>query len=146
MPKSHEVGKRWRGGGRVDGMRSRAGYAGPVTTEDPTAESPASAGLEPGVPVHPGGTVDAGGTPGHPRPTVALGSSAPTEPLAVPTRTIIGVGTAVWALALAVTLVVPALHTGERSWWPWACVAGIALGAFAWWYVGRGPSDTRRSL
>ena len=143
MPKSHEVGKRWRGGGRVDGMRSRAGYAGPVTTEDPTAESPASAGLEPGVPVHPGGTdsgsaVDAGGTvhphgtvdagaPGHPRPTVALGSSAPTEPLAV-------------------TLVVPALHTGERSWWPWACVAGIALGAFAWWYVGRGPSDTRRSL
>ena len=58
-------------------------------------------------------------------------------PLPVPMRPIIGVGTGLWVLALVVSLVVPALHTGDRSWWPWACIAGIALGAFAWWYVGR---------
>ena len=67
-----------------------------------------------------------------------LGRSAPVEPLAVPTRLIIGVGIGLWAVALVVTLVVPALHTGDRSWWPWTCVAGIALGAFALWFVGRG--------
>jgi len=66
-----------------------------------------------------------------------LGRSAPVEPLAVPTRRIIGVGIGLWAVALVVTLAVPALHTGDRSWWPWTCVAGIALGAFALWFVGR---------
>ena len=64
----------------------------------------------------------------------------------MPTRTIVVVGTAVWALALVVTLVVPSLHTGERSWWPWTCVTGMALGAFAWWYVGRGAGDARRNV
>ena len=131
----------------MDGARCRAGYAGPVTTEDPTAERPATAGLgaesrAPGVgpagPAHPGHDAKRLA-----RPTAdALGTAAPTEPLHVPTRTIVVVGTAVWALALVVTLVVPSLHTGERSWWPWACVTGIALGAFAWWYVGRGPRST----
>jgi hypothetical protein len=78
----------------------------------------------------------------HPdQPHPALGTSAPVEPLALRTRPIVGVGTGLWALALVVTLVVPALHTGERSWWPWTCVTGIALGAFAWWYVGRGHGD-----
>ena len=47
----------------------------------------------------------------------------------------------VWVLALVVTLVVPSLHTGDRSWWPWTCVSGIALGAIAWWYVGRGHDN-----
>ncbi len=46
-----------------------------------------------------------------------------------------------WVVALVVTLVVPALHTGDRSWWPWTCVIGIALGAIAWWYVGRGHDN-----
>ncbi|GAA4397413.1 hypothetical protein GCM10023168_02330 [Fodinibacter luteus] len=71
-----------------------------------------------------------------------LGQAAPVEPLHVPTRRIVVVGTALWALALVVTLVVPALHTGDRSWWPWTCVVGIALGAFAWWYVGRDGGRT----
>lgn len=70
----------------------------------------------------------------------SLGAAAPTA-TTVPTRTLVIVGTTLWALALAVTLVVPALHTGDRSWWPWSCVTGIALGAFAWWYVGRGKDD-----
>jgi Protein of unknown function (DUF2530) len=73
-----------------------------------------------------------------------LGESAPVEPVDVPARTIVLVGTAIWAVALVVTLLVPALHTGDRSWWPWSCVTGIALGAFAWWYVGRMPGSTGR--
>ncbi|WP_299445758.1 DUF2530 domain-containing protein [uncultured Phycicoccus sp.] len=70
-----------------------------------------------------------------------LGDAAPVDPPHVPTMTIALVGTGLWALALVITLVVPALHTGERSWWPWACVTGIALGVFAWWYVRRGRGN-----
>ena len=132
--------------------RPGAGYAGAVTTEDPTAESPAPAGLEPGSPVTPGRagaperSVDPESSPPvhASRAAEALGTAAPTEPLDVSTRSVILVGSAAWALALVVTLVVPALHTGERSWWPWACVTGIALGAFALWYLGRGTDDTAR--
>ena len=70
-----------------------------------------------------------------------LGEAAPTEAVDVPTRTIVAVGTGLWAVALVLTLLVPSLHEGERSWWPWTCVTGIALGAFAWWYVGRGRGN-----
>ena len=70
-----------------------------------------------------------------------LGRPAPVEPIAVGTRTIIGVGIAAWSLALLVTLVVPSLHTGGRSWWPWTCVAGILLGAFGLWFVSRGRGN-----
>jgi hypothetical protein len=91
----------------------RAPYAGPVTTQEPHTE---------------------------PHSTT-LGTSAPVEPIAVPTRMIIGVGMGLWAIALVVTLVVPSLHTGDRSWWPWTCVAGIALGAFAMWFVSRGRGN-----
>ena len=99
----------------MTGARSgdRAPYAGPVTPHEPHPE--------------------------HPHP--ALGTAAPVEPIAVPTRLIVAVGTGLWVLALVVTLVVPSLHTGDRSWWPWTCVSGIALGAFAWWYVGRGHAN-----
>lgn len=76
-------------------------------------------------------------------PARALGQSAPVDPPNVPTRGIVLVGTGSWALALLVTLVVPALHEGQRSWWPWACVSGLALGAFAWWYVRRGRGNAR---
>jgi len=91
----------------------RAPYADPVTTQEPGPE---------------------------PHSTV-LGEPAPVEPVAVPTRMIVAVGIGLWSLALVVTLVVPSLHTGERSWWPWTCVAGIALGAFAMWFVGRGRGN-----
>ena len=70
-----------------------------------------------------------------------LGVAAPTEAVSVPTRAVVAVGTGLWALALVLTLVVPALHEGERSWWPWSCVSGIALGGFAWWYVSRGRGN-----
>lgn len=70
-----------------------------------------------------------------------FGDSAPVDPPHVPTLAIALVGTAAWTLALVATLLIPALHTGERSWWPWACVTGIALGVFAWWYVRRGRGN-----
>jgi hypothetical protein len=75
----------------------------------------------------------------------ALGTAAPVEPLEVPARRIVGAGMLLWAVALVVTLVVPSFHTGDRSWWPWTCVTGFALGAFAWWYVGRGHTDAARA-
>lgn len=74
-------------------------------------------------------------------PGLPLGQPAPIAPVNVPTKVIVAVGTALWSLALVVTLLVPSLHTGDRSWWPWTCVAGIALGAFGWWYVGRGKGN-----
>jgi hypothetical protein len=81
-------------------------------------------------------------TPASPhRDTSPLGESAPVGAPGVSTRTVVVVGTALWAVALVVTLVVPALHTGERSWWPWTCVTGIALGLFAGWYVRSGRGD-----
>ena len=72
------------------------------------------------------------------RARTSLGEYAPVDPPAVPTRLVVLVGTAFWAVALVVTLLVPALHEGERSWWPWTCVTGICLGLFAGWYVRRG--------
>jgi hypothetical protein len=65
----------------------------------------------------------------------------PLAPLPVPSRLIIRIGLAVWALALVVTLLVPALHTGERDWWPWACVAGLGLGSIGYAYVARGRGN-----
>lgn len=59
----------------------------------------------------------------------------------VPMLRVVEWGMLVWAVALVVTLVVPALRTGERDWWPWACVAGIGLGAIGWLYVRRGRGN-----
>jgi hypothetical protein len=65
------------------------------------------------------------------------------EPLHVPMLRIIEVGLAVWVVALVVTLVVPALHQGDRDWWPWTCVAGFVLGCLGWAYVRRGRGNAR---
>ena len=65
------------------------------------------------------------------------------EPLHVPMLRIIEAGLAAWLVALVVTLVVPALHEGDRSWWPWTCVAGLLLGGIGWVYVRRGRGNAR---
>ena len=65
------------------------------------------------------------------------------EPLHVPMLRIIEAGLAAWLVALAVTLLVPALHEGDRSWWPWTCVAGLVLGGLGWVYVRRGRGNAR---
>jgi hypothetical protein len=59
------------------------------------------------------------------------------------------VGTAAWAVALVVLLIVrDALPAGSR-WWVWTCVTGLAMGLFALWYVpvlkrGRRRAAARR--
>jgi len=68
-------------------------------------------------------------------------SDQPVEPLSVDTVHVIIAGTLGWAVALVVTLAVPALHTGERNWWPWACVTGLILGALGLVYVRRGRGN-----
>ncbi len=65
----------------------------------------------------------------------------PIEPLAVPTARIVRIGLACWVVALAVTLAVPALRTGARDWWPWACVAGLVLGSMGYAYIRRGRGN-----
>src|SRR5690606_27876993 len=44
-------------------------------------------------------------------------------------------GTAAWAVALAVLLIV-GLPSDDR-WWLWVCVAGIGIGLFGIWYIPR---------
>jgi len=62
-------------------------------------------------------------------------------PLALPMLRIVEWGIAVWAAALVLTLALPTLHTGSRSWWPWCCGAGVALGGVGWAYLRRGRGN-----
>jgi hypothetical protein len=62
-------------------------------------------------------------------------------PLRVNTLRIVEAGTLAWLVALVVTLIVPALHGAGRSWWPWACVAGVGIGVFGWFYIRRGRGN-----
>ena len=63
------------------------------------------------------------------------------RPVAVPMTRIIEVGLGLWLVALVVTLVVPALREGPRSWWPWCCAAGLVLGLMGYAYVRRGRGN-----
>jgi hypothetical protein len=65
------------------------------------------------------------------------------RPLPVPMRRIVEAGVLAWVVALLVVLVVPGLHSGDRSWWPWTCVAGIGLGGIGWTYLRRGRGNAR---
>ncbi|GAA2693274.1 MULTISPECIES: DUF2530 domain-containing protein [Nonomuraea] len=57
------------------------------------------------------------------------------EPLETNDRAAVLGGTALWALALVVLLIV---RPGpENAWWIWTCVAGIVFGGFGYWFVGR---------
>ncbi len=67
--------------------------------------------------------------------------SEDAEPLHVDTPRIILAGLVLWALALVLSLVVRPLHTGARDWWPWAAVAGLALGIAGLTYVRRGRGN-----
>lgn len=63
------------------------------------------------------------------------------EPLHTDTPRIILIGTAIWALALVVVLLVPTLHSGSRHWWSWTCLAGVVLGLLGFAYVRRGRGN-----
>ncbi|WP_131103566.1 DUF2530 domain-containing protein [Ornithinimicrobium sufpigmenti] len=57
------------------------------------------------------------------------------------TVTLVGWGILAWVVALAVLLLVPSLRSGDRSWWVWVPVAGIALGAVGYGYLRRGKGN-----
>ena len=62
---------------------------------------------------------------------------SPPPPLEADDQFVIRVITAGWAIALVVLLILHgSLPPGER-WWIWTCVAGLAFGLFAMWYVPR---------
>ncbi|GAA2168085.1 hypothetical protein GCM10009845_30840 [Pedococcus bigeumensis] len=63
------------------------------------------------------------------------------QPLAVSTARVVLWGELAWVVALVVILAVPALHEGERDWWPWVPVAGIVLGLIGFSYVRRGRGN-----
>jgi hypothetical protein len=76
-----------------------------------------------------------------PEPPLEPPGERPLEPLPVPMARIVEVGMGLWVVALALVLLVPALHDGERSWWPWCCVAGLVLGVVGYAYVRRGRGN-----
>ena len=62
---------------------------------------------------------------------------SPPPPLEANDQVVIWVGTAGWAVALVVLLVIrDSLPPGQR-WWIWTCACGVAFGIFASWYVPR---------
>ena len=75
---------------------------------------------------------------------------APPPPLEADDQLVIRVGTAGWAVALVVLLIVrDSLPAGQR-WWIWTCACGLAMGLFAAWYVprlkrGRARAAARRA-
>jgi hypothetical protein len=87
----------------------------------------------------PGGSLDAAAG----EPAV---EPAPLEPLAWSSARIVLGGLVLWAVALVLTLAVPALHTGDRDWWPWCCVAGLALGSLGYAYMRRGRGNAAGAL
>lgn len=60
---------------------------------------------------------------------------------AVTTVRILAAGTAIWCVALVASLLVPALHSGDRSWWPWSALVGVVGGSLAVLYVRRGRGN-----
>jgi Protein of unknown function (DUF2530) len=51
------------------------------------------------------------------------------EPLEADAVLVMGIGTALWAVAFVVLLPFKAtLRAHDASWWLWVCVAGVALG------------------
>jgi drug/metabolite transporter (DMT)-like permease len=53
--------------------------------------------------------------------------------------------TAAWAAALIVLLVLRDWVPASERWWIWVCVAGLAMGLFALWYVPRMKRARARS-
>ena len=62
---------------------------------------------------------------------------APPPPLEANDQLVAVSGTVAWAVALVVLLIVHGELPAGARWWIWTCVAGLALGLFAIWYVPR---------
>ena len=75
---------------------------------------------------------------------------APPPPLEANDRLVTVVGTAGWAVALLVLLIVRGSLPAGQRWWIWTCACGVAMGLFAAWYVprlkrGRARAAARRA-
>jgi hypothetical protein len=62
---------------------------------------------------------------------------SPPPPLEANDQVVIWVGTAGWAIALVVLLVIRDSLPADQRWWIWTCVCGVAFGLFGLWYVPR---------
>ncbi len=100
---------------------SQAKNPRPPAESEPAAEAPADGGPNGG---------------GH-----AAESSRATGPERALALRIIAAGLGCWALALAGTLLIPSWHSGERHWWPYSCLTGLALGILGWIYTARGRGN-----
>jgi hypothetical protein len=70
---------------------------------------------------------------------------APPPPLEANDQLVAVVGTVAWVVALVVLLIVRSQLPAGSRWWIWTCVAGLALGLFAIWYVPRLKRSRARS-
>jgi hypothetical protein len=61
----------------------------------------------------------------------------PPPPLEANDQVVIWTGTAGWAVALVVLLILRDRLPADQRWWIWTCVCGMAFGIFASWYVPR---------
>jgi hypothetical protein len=66
-------------------------------------------------------------------------------PLEANDELVTAIGTAAWAVALVVLLVLRNQIPPSERWWIWTCVAGVAMGLFALWYVPRMKRARARS-
>jgi len=58
-------------------------------------------------------------------------------PLEANDRRVTVIGTAGWAAALVILLILRNQLPADERWWIWTCVAGVCMGLFALWYVPR---------
>jgi Protein of unknown function (DUF2530) len=61
----------------------------------------------------------------------------PPPPLEANDQLVTLTGTAGWAVALIVLLIVGGSLPAADRWWIWTCAAGLLMGLFALWYVPR---------
>ena len=62
---------------------------------------------------------------------------SPPPPLEANDQVVTWVGTAGWAVALVVLLIVRGSLPAGQRWWIWTCACGLGMGLFALWYVPR---------
>lgn len=67
------------------------------------------------------------------------------QPLASDAARMLEIGMVLWGIALVVSLLLPVLHEGDKQWWPWTCVAGIAGGGLALLYIRRGRGNAEEA-
>jgi Protein of unknown function (DUF2530) len=65
------------------------------------------------------------------------GRREPPPPLEANDQLVTVTGTAGWALALIVLLIIRGSLPSDARWWIWTCAAGLVMGLFGLWYVPR---------